>query len=174
MKKKILTGWTIIGIIFLLVIVNMLLPKDFSGYYRDIDMVREELSEIYDNGEFVYTQETEKRYTDFIVGEDVYIIRIKQKDTLFGPKYRMIMKEQISNFYKILEKSVLTYENSNKIYFTSIGWLDEWPSKPDENVLWDILPAEYLVTDLESNVSTHKFTYEGEEYVLYVKVEKIK
>lgn len=174
MKKSFMIGGSTIGIVLLLILVSMFLPKDFFGYYRDIDMVREELSGIYDNGVFVYTQETKNnRYTDFIINDDIYIVRIKEKDTIFGKKYRMTLKDRVFDFYDILERKTKEFNKSGEIDFVSIGWIDEWPGKVEENVLWSVLPVEYVITDLENNVSAHKFTYNGEDYVLYVKVEKV-
>ena len=78
MEKKSLITWVVICVVIFLVFINLLLPKDFFGYYRDIDMVREAEAEIYENGMFVHTQKTKNRYTDFIIGEDIYIIKIKE------------------------------------------------------------------------------------------------
>lgn len=171
MRKKILVVCSVVGVILIVLIANALLPKDFFGYYRDIDMVREENSKIYDNGVFVCSYTMGNKHTDFVINQDVFIFRIEQKDTIFGPKYRLVLEDRVFDFYEILDRQIADYNNNNEIYFSSIGWLDYWPSKPDENMLWGVLPAECSVSDLDDNVSAYNFTYNNEEYVLYIKIE---
>ena len=173
MKRKISMVCGLIVLILAFVLINALLPKDFSGYYKNIDMARKEQAEIYDNGVFVCTQETKNRYTDFIIDENLYIIKIKQKDTIFGEKYRIVGQQKVFNFYEFLEKDIKYYKQHNELYLASVGWLDHWPRKAEENILWSILPAQYSVTNLDDSVSKHNFTYENVEYILYVKVEKV-
>ena len=173
MEKKSLITRVVIGVVIFLVFINLLLPKDFSGYYRDIDMLREEETEIYENGMFVHTQKTKNRYTDFIIGEDIHIIKIKEKNTVWGSKYRVILRQTTFDFYEVLEQSIKNYETHQEGYFFSVGRFDQVFNKPYEDVLWSILPAEYVVENLEADVSMHKFTFEDNEYVLYVKVEKV-
>ena len=173
MEKKSLITRVVIGVVIFLVFINLLLPKDFFGYYRDIDMVREEQSEIYDNGVFVCTQETENRYMDFIVGEGLNIIKIKFKNTIFGYKYRVSSIQTFPDLQELLKENSEYYNQHKDLSFSYASWLDEWTTKPSEKVLWAILPAEYVVENLEADVSMHKFTFEDNEYVLYVKVEKV-
>lgn len=170
MKKKFLIGSSTIGILLLIILVSMFLPKDFFGYYRDIDMVREEQSKIYDNGVFIHTQKTENRYMDFIVGNDLNVVKIKFKDTGFGPKYRVSSIQTFSDFQDFLEDDIAYYKKYNEPSFSYVSWISEWTAQPKEKVLWAILPAEFSVTDTDA--TPYKFTYNDEEYVLYIKVEK--
>lgn len=173
MKKKNLNVWIVIGFVLFLVLANLILQKGFGGYYRRIDLVREELTEIYDNGLFVHTQETKNRYTDFIIGKEIYIIKIKEKNTIFGSKYRVVSKEKVLDFYELLEYNIKNYDKYQELYFRSVDRLDQVFNKPYDDVLWSIFPAEYSLENLDSNVSMHKFTFEDNEYVLYVKLEKV-
>ena len=173
MKRKISMVCGLTVLILALVLINALLPKDFSGYYKNIDMARKEQAEIYDNGVFICTQEADDRQMDFIIGNDLTVIEIKSKDTFLGYKYRVMSIETISDFQEFLKEDIAYYDQHKELSFSYVSWIGGFPVKPIGKVFWSILPAQYSVTNLDDSVSKHNFTYENVEYVLYLKVEKV-
>ena len=156
--------YLVVGIV-LLTIVNAISPQDFWGRYRTPEYARM-TSKYYDNTQtMICTVKNDDRYLDFLLDNSgrLYSITIKRKNAMFGERYSVNtyascdLDIEIRNHMDYYNKNGKVYWESNSNIFTS----------KYKDVYWAVLDSTCKVE--EENVSAYEFTFNQEQYILYIK-----
>ena len=172
MGKTKQTAALFIFLLLLMVIVVMAISSNTS--YKSLESVRadDDLIEHYEGGMIIHTENAYGRYYDFIVNNGkTHVVEIRSKikwgKEVYSPGLTMV-----GDFAGNILANVSYYaENGMLNYLGTLPHeLKLYPSK--KQAFWCFMDNREVI--LEEGVTAYPFEYEGQNYVLYVKVEDVK
>ncbi len=171
MGKTKQTAALFIFLLLLMVIVVMAISSNTS--YKSLESVRadDDLIEHYEGGMIIHTENAYGRYYDFIVNNGkLHVVQIRSKNKwgkeLYEPgvtRVDYLTYSEICNEY---------YTENNTFYFIPTRSFELKFHPSQKKASWCIMDDREV--KLEDGMTAYPFEYEGQNYVLYVKVENVK
>jgi hypothetical protein len=169
-KKKKRFAQIMFPILIALLVLSIM---NMDSSYESLESVRadDDLIEHYEGGMIIHTENAYGRYYDFIVNNGkLHVVQIRSKNKwgkeLYEPgvtRVDYLTYSEICNEY---------YTENNTFYFIPTRSFELKFHPSQKKASWCIMDDREVI--LEEGVTAYPFEYEGQNYVLYVKVENVK
>lgn len=159
--------YVLMSALFLL-LVAIFLPAGYQ--YRTLDEVR--LQDDYPSGTLLTTAVLEGRTLEFILDENeqINVVTILQKNTLFGSRYRDAISNKLGLLEKYVQNTIRCLESRNEPYWIRTNF--EIIDRLSHESYWCIVPAGIELPDYAKEIGT--CTFHDAQYVIYFTLEDVK